>query len=245
MTRGRRVIIALLSLVCVAVALRVAPSLAPIRAASLVQHQQSIEFTDRNGLALGTLLTRDQEHTVAVPLSAVSPTFLNAIVAAEDSRYRSHGPVDYLAMARAAWQAARSRRVVSGASTITMQLARMVRPTPSTLAGKFIQVWTAWRLSAGMNADEILAAYVNRVPMGGNVYGVEAAARTYFGVPAASLDLAQASLLAAIPNDPNGLYPYERWRALKDRQRYVLERMRKGGFITAVQVRRASEEQIA
>ena len=245
MTRGRRVIIALLSLICVAVALRVAPSLAPIRAASLVQHQQSIEFTDRNGLALGTLLTRDQEHTVAVPLSAVSPTFLNAIVAAEDSRYRSHGPVDYLAMARAAWQAARSRRVVSGASTITMQLARMVRRTPSMLVGKFVQVWTACRLSAGMNADEILAAYVNRVPMGGNVYGVEAAARTYFGVPAASLDLAQASLLAAIPNDPNGLYPYERWRALKDRQRYVLERMRKDGYITADQVLRASEEQIA
>jgi len=245
MTRRRRLIVSVAALAFVALAVRLTPCLAPIRAASLVQHQQSIEFTDRNGLALGTLLTRDQEHTVSVPLSAISPTFLHAVMAAEDSRYRSHGPVDYLAMARAAWQAARSRHIVSGASTITMQLARMVRPTPSTLAGKLIQIWTAWRLAAGMNKDEILAAYVNRVPMGGNVYGVEAAARTYLRVPAASLDLAQASLLAAIPNDPNGLYPYEHWRALKSRQRYVLERMLKDGYITADQMRRAPEEQVS
>jgi len=245
MTRGRRLLIALAGIVCAVLAVRLTPFLAPIRATSLVQHQQSIEFTDRNGLPLGTLLTRDQEHTVAVPLSAISPTFLNAVIAAEDSRYRSHGPVDYLAIARAAWQAVRSRHVVSGASTVTMQLARMVRPTPSTLVGKVVQIWTAWRLAAGMTKDDILSAYVNRVPMGGNVYGVEAAARTYLGVPAALLDLAQASLLAAIPNDPNGLYPYEHWGALKDRQRYVLERMLKDGYITAYQARRAPEEQIA
>ena len=245
MTRGRRLLIALVGIVCAVLTVRLTPLLAPIRATSLVQHQQSIEFTDRNGLPLGTLLTRDQEHTVAVPLSAISPTFLNAVIAAEDSRYRSHGPVDYLAIARAAWQAVRSRHVVSGASTVTMQLARMVRPTPSTLAGKFVQIWTAWRLAAGMSKDEILSAYVNRVPMGGNVYGVEAAARTYLGVPAASLDLAQASLLAAIPNDPNGLHPYEHWGALKVRQRYVLERMLKDGYITAYQARRAPEEQVA
>ena len=245
MTQRRRLIVTLAMLAFVAIAVRGAPYLAPIRAASLVQHQQSIEFTDRNNLALGTLLTRDQEHTVTVPLAAVSPTFLHAVIAAEDSRYYSHGPVDYLAMARAALQAARSRHVVSGASTITMQLARMVRPTPSSLSGKLVQIWTAWRLAAGMSKDEIFATYVNRVPMGGNVYGVEAAARTYLGVPAASLDLAQASLLAAIPNDPNGLYPYEHWRALKVRQRYVLERMHKNGYITADQVRRAPEEQVS
>ena len=245
MTRGRRLIIAVGVVALLALCVRVAPCFAPIRAASLAQHQQSIEFTDRNGLALGTLLTRDQEHTVAVPLSSVSPVFVHAVIAAEDSRYYEHGPVDYLAMARAAGQAIRSRRVISGASTITMQLARMVRPTPSTAVGKLVQIWTAWRLAAGMNRGEILAAYVNRVPMGGNVYGIEAAARTYFGEPAASLDLAQASLLASIPNDPNGLYPYEHWPALKARQRYVLERMRKDGYITAGQAQRAAEEEVS
>ncbi|HEV2878348.1 MAG TPA: penicillin-binding protein 1C, partial [Candidatus Eremiobacteraceae bacterium] len=245
MTLARRLIFALLALAFVVLAVRLLPYLVPIRAASIAQHQQSVEFTDRGGLVLGTLLTRDQEHTVAVPLSAVAPNFIHAVIAAEDSRYARHGPVDYLAMARAAWQSVRSRRIVSGASTITMQLARMVRPSPSTALGKLSQIWTAWRLAAGMTREEILSAYVNRVPMGGNVYGVEAAARTYLGLPAADLDLSQASLLAAIPNDPNGLYPYEHWGSLKIRQGYVLERMRKDGYITADQAQRAAAEHVS
>jgi penicillin-binding protein 1C len=229
---------------CLAVLVRVAPYLAPIREADVVQHQQAVEFTDRDGLPLGTILTRDQEHTVAVPLAAVSPDFIRAIIAAEDSRFERHGPVDYLAMGRAFVQDIRHRYAVSGASTITMQLARMVRPSESTVPGKLAQVWTAWRLAAGMNREQILSAYVNRVPMGSNIYGVEAAARTYLGLPAAQLDLAQASLLAAIPNDPPGLYPYEHWQALKERQRYVLGRMVKDGYITADQAQRAAAEQI-
>jgi penicillin-binding protein 1C len=240
-----RLVTTLAALALVALVLGLAPHLAPIRANDLVQHGQAVEFTDRDGLALGTVLTRDQEHTVAVPLSAVSPTFLHAIIAAEDSRFARHGPVDYRAMARAAWQTARSRRVVSGASTITMQLARMIRPAPSSLEGKLVQIWTSWRIAAGMDKDEILAAYVNRIPMGGNVYGIEAAARTYLGVPASQLDLAQASLLAGIPNDPNGLYPYEHWSALRARQRYVLERMSENGLITAAQAQRAAAAEIS
>ena len=241
----RRIWGALATLVGLVVAVRLLPYLAPIRAGDITQHQQAIEFTDRNGLPLGTVLTRDQEHTVAVPLSAVAPTFLHAIVAAEDSRFESHGPVDYLAMARALWQDVRYGYAVSGASTVTMQLARMIRPCPSTILGKLVQVWTAWRIAAGMNRDEILSAYVNRVPMGSNLYGVEAGARTYLGLPAAQLDLAQASMLAAIPNDPTELYPYENWSALKARQSYVLERMRKAGYIDQIQARRAAAEEIS
>ncbi len=241
----RRIWGALVTLAGLALAIRLLPYLAPIRAGDIIQHQQAIEFTDRNGLPLGTVLTRDQEHTVAVPLSAVAPSFLHAIVAAEDSRFASHGPVDYLAMARALWQDVRYGYAVSGASTITMQLARMIRPSPSTIPGKLLQVWTAWRLAAGMSRAEILSAYVNRVPMGSNLYGVEAGARTYLGLPAAQLDLAQASMLAAIPNDPTELYPYENWGALKARQRYVLERMRKAGYIDQMQARRAAAEEIS
>lgn len=226
------------------VALRLAPYLAPIRASDVEQHQQAVEFTDRNGLPLGTVLTRDQEHTVAVPLEAVSPNFIHAIIAAEDSRFEQHGPVDFWAVARAAWQAATSRRIVSGASTITMQLARMLRPTPSSIPGKLRQVWTSWRIAAGMSRPQILSAYLNRVPMGSNIYGVEAAARTYFGLPASQLDLAQASLLAAIPNDPPALYPYEHWDSLKNRQAYVLERMRKDGYVSALEAQRADVEEL-
>jgi len=233
-----------LGCVVLCVVVRLAPYLAPIRAADLAQDRQAIEFTDRNGLPLGTLLTRDQEHTASVSLDRVSPLFVHAIVAAEDGRYYERGPVDVLALSRSAWQAIVSRHVVSGGSTIPMQLARMIDGLPSTLWGKVEQIWVAWRIAAGMDRNSILEAYVNRLPMGGNVYGVEAAARTYFGVPAANLDLAQATLLAALPNDPTGLNPYDRFAALKARQRYVLDRMIAGGYITREQANRAAGEHV-
>jgi len=240
----RRVVVAAALWVALAVFLWTLPSLAPIRAADIAQDQAALEFTDRNGLPLGTLLSRDEEHTVAVPLAAVSPLFVQAILAGEDTRFYEHGAVDYRAMARAAWQTAEQRHVVSGASTVTMQLARMVRVLPSGVAGKVLQIWTAWRLEDGMDKDQILEAYLNRLPMGGNVYGVEAGARVYFGIPAAGLDLAQAALLAALPNDPAGLDPYAHWPALKARQTYILNRMVASGFIDRAQERRAAEEEI-
>ena len=221
------------------------PHLAPIRASQLVQERQAITFFDRNGLALGTLLTRDQEHTASVPLRQISPYFLQALIAAEDARYYSHGAIDLRSVARALLQLLRHRRIVSGASTIEMQLARMVHPVHASLLGKLYEMWTAARLEAGMDKRQILEAYVNRLPMGGNIYGVEAAARTYFGVPAAELDLAQASLLASLPNDPARLSPYHYWAALKDRQSYVLERMVAQGNITQARADRAFAASVA
>jgi penicillin-binding protein 1C len=225
--------------------IRALPYLAPIRAGELIQQQQSAEFRDRNGLVLGTVLTRDQEHTVAVPLDQVSPHFLSAIVAAEDQRFYHHGAVDERAVARAMLEAAQAKQVVSGASTITMQLARMLDPAPRNLPSKLKEIWTAWRLEAGMDKAQILHAYVNRLPMGGNIYGVEAASRIYFGIAAKDLSIAQASLLAAIPNDPNRLNPYSHLLALKQRQAYVLERMVQDGFITQAEGDRALAAPVA
>ena len=233
------------TVVVAAVAVRFVPYLAPIRASDVAGHGQAVSFDDRNGLPLGTILAEDGNYTTAVPLSAVSPHFVQAIEAAEDARFERHGPVDSLAMARAVVQDLRERQAVSGASTITMQLARMVHPSSSTIVGKIEQLWTSWRIAAGMSREDILAAYVNRVPMGSNIYGVEGAARAYFGIPAARLDLAQSSLLAAIPNDPPGLYPYEHWSRVKARQGYVLQQMAKGGTITPSQAQRAAEEDIS
>lgn len=236
--------LALLGLLGAGLVVRLVPYLAPIRASALAQESQAVEFTDRNGLPLGTLLARDQEHTAAVALDAVSPSFIHAIVAAEDAHFFTRGPVDYRALARSAYQAVRARRIVSGGSTIAMQLGRMISRAPNTPLGKLQQIWTAWRVWAGMDRAQILEAYVNRLPMGGNVYGVEAAARTYFGVPARGLDLAQASALASIPNDPVQLDPYAHWRSLKARQSYVLGRMVRAGYITQAQADSARTEQI-
>ncbi|HEY9885570.1 MAG TPA: penicillin-binding protein 1C, partial [Thermosynechococcaceae cyanobacterium] len=235
----------ILTLVVFMLVVRSLPYLAPIRAVHLVQDQQAIEFTDRNGLPLGTVLTRDQEHTVTVPLKQVSPYFIQAIVAAEDRRFYQHGALDGWAIGRAMLEALQARQIVSGASTITMQLARMLEPSPRTLPEKLKEIWLSWRLTAGMSKDEILQAYINRLPMGGNIYGVEAAARIYFGIPASDLNVAQASVLAAIPNDPNHLNPYDHWEALKRRQTYVLDRMTQDRYLSRAEADRAFQEELS
>jgi penicillin-binding protein 1C len=235
----------LLILLLICTTIRLLPYFAPIHNADITQQQQAIAFTDRNSLPLGTILTRDQEHTAVVPLKQVSPQFIHAILAAEDSQFYNHGALDMQAIARAIKEAIHAKRIVSGASTITMQLARMLNPVPRTLSGKLQEIWISWRLAAGMNKDEILAAYTNRLPMGGNIYGVEAAARTYFSISASDLNLAQASLLAAIPNNPTYYNPYDHWERLKQRQKYVLNRMVLDGYITLSQSEKAFTEEIS
>ncbi|KYC44098.1 penicillin-binding protein 1C [Scytonema hofmannii PCC 7110] len=239
--RTGKVILALL-LICVTV--RSLPYLAPIRAADIAQQQLALEFTDRNGLPLGTLLTRDQEHTSVVPLNHVSALFIQAILAAEDGDFYHHGALDLKAAARAIKDAIYTRKIVSGASTVTMQLARMLNPVPRTLSGKVQEIWLSWRLTAGMSKDEILSAYINRLPMGGNIYGIEAAARTYFSIPASDINLAQASLLAAIPNNPTYFDPLQHYPRLKQRQKYVLHRMEQDGYINPSQAKQSYTEEI-
>ncbi|MEH2297103.1 penicillin-binding protein 1C [Nostoc sp.] len=236
-----KVILALL-LICLIV--RLSPYFAPIRAADIAQNQLAMQFSDRNGLQLGTLLTRDQEHTSVVPLNQVSPQFTHAILAAEDGSFYHHGALDMKAVIRASKEAIHAKKVVSGASTITMQLARMLDPVPRSFSGKMQEIWLSWRLTAGMNKDEIFAAYINRLPMGGNIYGVEAAARTYFSISASELNLAQASLLAAIPNNPTYFNPYQHWERLKQRQKYVLNRMVLEKYISGAIAARTHTEKV-
>ncbi|MHC5594717.1 MAG: penicillin-binding protein 1C [Nostoc sp.] len=236
-----KIILAVL-LICLVV--RLLPYVAPIRAADIAQNQLAMQFSDRNGLPLGTILTRDQEHTSVVPLNQVSPQFIHAILAAEDGSFYHHGALDMKAIIRASKEAIHAKRIVSGASTITMQLARMLDPVPRSFSGKLSEIWLSWRLAAGMNKDEILAAYMNRLPMGGNIYGVEAAARTYFSIPASELNLAQASLLAAIPNNPTYFNPYQHWERLKQRQKYVLNRMVQEKYISGAIATRTPAEKV-
>ncbi len=234
----------LLGVMALSLIVRLSPYLTPIRAVDLTQDHSAVEFSDRHGLPLGTILTRDQEHTAVVALEQVSPTFVQAILSAEDQRFYQHGPLDLRAVGRSLLEAAQAREIVSGASTITMQLARMLEPAPRTLAHKTSEVWLSWRLAAGMSKDEVLMAYINRLPMGSNIYGVEAAAQVYFGIPAAELNLAQASLLAALPNDPVDLDPYFHWGSLKRRQGYVLSRMVADDILSPQQAQRVAAESV-
>jgi penicillin-binding protein 1C len=232
-----------LLLLCLTV--RSLPYFAPIHAQDIAQDQLAVELSDRNGLPLGKLLTRDQEHTAVVPLNQVSPHFIQAILAAEDGDFYHHGALDLKAIARSLKDALQTRKITSGASTITMQLARMLDPVSRTLPGKIQEIWLSWRLAAGLKHNQILTAYINRLPMGGNIYGLEAAARNYFNISASELNLAQASILAAIPNNPTYFNPYEHWQRVKQRQLYVLNRMVQDQYISRNQAERAYTEEIS
>jgi penicillin-binding protein 1C len=218
---------------------------APIGPAAFAGGANALAFEDRAGLPLGTVLARDTEHAVRVPLDRVSPRFLAAVIATEDERFGHHDGVDGYALARAVVQLVTTHRVVTGGSTITMQLARLRYDVPRTPAGKLVEIVLARRIEAGTSKAAILEAYVNRLPMGGDLVGVEAGARTYLGVPAAELDLAQVALLAAILNDPVRLDPYEHRDVLEVRRRAVLARMVANGVATAGDATRAAAEQVA
>ena len=241
----RKLAFATLPLIGLTATIRAIPYLAPIHLKDLSQDDRSVTFRDRNGLLLGTLLTQTSDRTATVELEDISPYFIDAILAAEDANFYHHGPLDIPALARATYQWMRQGHIVSGGSTVTMQLARMLHPAPRTVPNKIREIWRSWRIAAGSSKDEILTTYINRLPMGGNIYGIEAAARIYFGISASDLTLSQASLLAAIPNNPNHLNPHNNFAALQRRQTYVIERMVAEQLIERSQADRAYGETLS
>src|SRR5919204_1431702 len=179
--------------------------------------------------AHGSVLERDGSAGLRIPttLDRVAPRMLQATISAEDRRFLLHPGVDPLAVARAL--ADRSRP--SGASTITQQLARglYLADDASPLAvRKAHEALIALQLEANRSKAEILQLYLNDVYYGRGAYGVEAAARVYFGIGAANLDLAHAAYLAGLPQRPS---EYDDAAALT-RQGYVLERMTEDGWIS-------------
>lgn len=174
----------------------------------------------------GTVLVRDTTHGFTMPLSAhdLPAVAVHATIAAEDRRFYRHPGVDPLAILRAAvsWRSA-----PSGASTISQQLARRLYLDVEAprWRRKAQEAWIAVQLEARYSKQALLTAYLNNVYYGRGAYGIDAAARTYFGVPARDLDLAQAAMLAGIPQAPGANDPIEHPEAARARQRYVLDRM--------------------
>lgn len=216
-----------------AAALAAAVRWGPFPEDELARLPAAVVLTDRNGeplrvrLAAGGFDCRPgyrpvPEHWIA-----------KAVVAAEDRRFWSHPGVDVLALARAVGQNLACGRRVSGASTISTQVIRMLEPRRRTLAAKAIEAFLALQLERRHRKDEILAQYLDRAPFGGNLVGIEAAARRYFGKGAAQLSLAEAALLAGVPQSPARLRPDRHFERAKRRQAYVLERMEACGFISA------------
>ncbi|MBX3103271.1 MAG: penicillin-binding protein 1C, partial [Bacteroidetes bacterium] len=159
----------------------------------------------RDGTLMAAFLSADDKWRLHLPLSEMSPTLLEVVLDKEDRAFYWHWGINPLAAGRALWQNLSGGRRVSGASTITMQCARMLYPKPRTWRSKLLEALHALQLEWRLSKDEILALYLNHVPYGGNVEGVGAASLRWWGKPPAALSLAQCATLAMAPNSPNRL----------------------------------------
>jgi penicillin-binding protein 1C len=203
-------------------------------------YTESTRYLDRDGRVLRETRANDATRARWVSLRDTGPHLPRAVVAAEDARFYDHPGVDPLSVLRALGSDIVNRRVVSGASTLTMQLARNVAPHPRTLRGKLGEMAMAMRIEGSLHKDQILEQYMNRAPFGVGVRGVSAASYRYFDKPPSELSLAEAATLASIPRGP-AVYDIEKHpeRVLRRRNR-VLARMRSQGLISEEE--RASAE---
>jgi len=175
----------------------------------------------RDGRAAHVLLSADDRWRIPVDRSRVDDDYVEALVALEDSQFWWHPGVDPVAILRAAYTNAVSGRVVSGASTITMQLVRVLEPRPRTLTSKAVEALRAVQLEMRMSKREILEAYLSYVPYGRNIEGIASASHLYFDKPPERLSGDEIAALLAVPQDPNARYPSsdnrERLEAARDR----------------------------
>lgn len=180
------------------------------------------------------------ERRSFVPLAQIPPALKDAIIAVEDSRFYSHYGVDPIGIARAIYQNFRRGRIVEGGSTITQQLAKVLFLTPDkSLNRKLKEAFLALELERRYSKDRILEMYLNQIYFGQRAYGVEAAARTYFGKSAAELTLPEATLLAGLPKAPTSYSPFNHPAIARQRRSHVLNRMAEVGTITPAQARQA------
>jgi penicillin-binding protein 1C len=186
---------------------------------------------DRDGAFLGALVADDEQWRFP-PETEINEKFKAALVEFEDKRFRYHWGVDPLAAARALLTNIRAGRVVSGASTLTMQTIRLSRGgRPRRLGEKLIEAFLAVRLEAACSKDRILALYANNAPFGGNVVGIGAAAWRWFGRSEEDLSWAEAAALAVLPNGPSLVHPGRNRAALKAKRDALLEKLfAKGHF---------------
>ena len=186
----------------------------------------------RDGSALRITLSGDHKVRLPVRVSDVEPRFLRMLAAYEDQRFAWHPGVDPLALARALSQWTASGTVVSGASTLTMQVARLLEPRPRTLRAKFLEMLRALQFEAHLSKEKILELYLTLAPYGGNLEGIRAASLAWLGKEPARLTDAEAALLVVLPQAPSRLRPDrhpERARAARDK---VLRRAAARGVLT-------------
>ncbi|MFT3769853.1 MAG: penicillin-binding protein 1C [Minicystis sp.] len=245
--RLRRIAIALLVILiapCLALVIAAACTPLPPELSGGGLPSTSVVLRDRHGVVLRELRADDGIRARWVPLDDLGDRAARAVLAAEDRRFAHHPGVDPIAIVRAAGQFILHRRIVSGASTLTQQLARNVVKRPRSLRGKFMEAALALRIEASLSKKEILEQYLNRIAFGPGLRGIEAASRFYFDKPTKDLSLAEAAALAGIPRGPAVYDPQRGTERLRRRRDRVLDRMAAAGLAPRDEVDRAKAEPI-
>lgn len=238
MSRRRRALLAvalvLLGPWCFLVSLALFTPLPPqLRESS---YENSTRILDRDGRLLRHARAGDGTWRMRANLDELGPKLPAALLAAEDRRFYLHPGVDPISIVRAAGQLVLHRRIISGASTLTQQLARTLVPRPRTFAGKIREMALALRIEASLSKRQILEEYLSRVVFGPSVHGVEAASRALFDKPVHELSLAEAALLAGMPQSPTFHDPRRHRERAQRRRDWILRRM--------ADTRQASQEEI-
>ncbi len=204
---------------------------------------------DRHGELLRELPSELDLRGQPLELPAIGPRLVQATLTSEDADFFHHGGVDGRAIARATAQNLRHRRMVSGASTITQQLVKLLDsrgvPRLRGITDKLGEAARAQNLEALLTKHEILREYLNRLPYGHGLVGPEAAARAYFGVASKDLSWAQAAFLAVLPRAPSYLDPYTHVERVLLRQRALLTALHEDGHLSALEHQRAQAEPIS
>ncbi|MDX1729986.1 MAG: transglycosylase domain-containing protein, partial [Aurantimonas coralicida] len=213
------------------------------RIAAIEVPATGVEVRDRDGALLRAFANGDGRWRLAAGAGDVDPRYLEMLVAWEDKRFAEHGGVDPVAFVRAAWQSLAERRIVSGGSTLTMQVARLSGRLPTgSFAAKAEQILVALALERSRTKAEILSLYLQLAPYGGNLEGVRAAALSFFGKEPKRLTAAEAALLVALPQSPERYRPdryADRAKSARDR---VIARMATLGLISDRDAERAMRE---
>ena len=245
----RRALCAVALAGCVATAALIAAGWAWIAALGPARLGQGLSYStlvvDRDGRLLRPFTTHEGRWRLPATREDVDPRFLNLLFAYEDKRFSSHFGVDVLALGRAVSQLIVNGRIVSGASTLTMQVARLLEPRDErTFLAKLRQIVRAIEIERALSKDEILALYLSLAPYGGNLEGVRAASLAYFGKEPRRLTLAEAALLVGLPQSPEHRRPDRSEDAARRARARVLDRIAVAGLVPADEVERARHEPV-
>ena len=228
--------------IIVGVALAVAyPNLPDISDLSDYRPKLPLRIYSSDGLLMGEF---GEERRNLTPIRDIPKVMVNAVLAIEDSRFYSHGGVDYKGLVRATL--ANLGRVKSqGASTITMQVARNVYlSSEKTFTRKLYEVLLTFKLEHMLSKDQILEIYMNQIFLGNRAYGFAAASEAYFGKPMKDLTIAEAAMLAGLPKAPSAYNPISNPSRARARQQYIIERMMENGFITGPEAESAKKQEL-